>query len=393
MSGTRTATEGALANHPWAAENASDPHAYKPRMWERMVGSDLPSRYACAKTFTVTPWVFRSLGWLYCALCLAFFVMTMVDPSPCEPPMLFFRPCREEVALGGDVIATGIVETLPCGNECTDCFSDWFDGSYTHGQLDGPPDGRRVLGFGNGGHGHYGGRGGAEAYSVQFILRDADRCDAWDRDSVESLSGKCPRHDAITGRIACVELCRASLHNKRGWTKAECKGSCDGLWVSQDTEDCIVLGGSSEHHSLCNGDPGDMDADRKCSATGAPFPEDVSDWLYWDGIEGMSFILSEGACRDVDDDCGDDCAHEPRKKSARPLLGHGAPLAEAREDIVPSGVDEDEVIWIDLPPGDYAWLRGRRRTKTITAAFVVTMVDASRYVVPLAQSMNGPPLP
>lgn len=407
MATTVTTTEADIRNHPWAQEALSGGKGYTPRMWERMVGgkNDFPTRYACAKTFTVSPWVFRILGWLYIGLCIAFFVNAMVDPSACEPPMLFARPCCEEVALGEDVIITGIVETIPCGNECNDCFFDWFGHGGGHGE---PPESpaptppaRRMLGMG----GHHGGYHGAEAYSLRYLLRDADREDVWDSDAVDSFAGQCPRHDSVTNKIACVEVCKASLVFVEGWELAACQGECsDGLWVSRVEEDCVVLGGSTEHADKCNGDYGELDLEGGCNNVGAPFSEHVSDWMVWDNIDGMSYILTDGQCRapdDDDDDCGgDDGCKESKKRRrrggegdrTRSLLAHVEPEDGVHEDIAPHGVDEDDVIWITLPEGDFSWLRGRRRSKVVTAALVVTTIEDDRYVVPFAQSMNGPPI-
>lgn len=333
-------------------------------------GRDFASRYHAISSLIPTPrWWYVPTA-IIIAANITYWITTLTIPDSCDGGVVMLFPCPKEYEALKGVIVTGQVTTVPCGDECDDCFSVWnsgaleFGGGQDYGML-------------------------PEAYAVQLM----PRIFGVDDDATCNID---------LSDWACVELCRATMitpDDPENYYKSRCYDQgdrCPGLWVSTLEEDCVVLGGASGEEGACVGSTAGVDQEADCSSRGAPFASDVGDWLRWKSGLGFQTMLYEPACITNDDDCGCDGDGEPASPSCgcgggggRNLLGmSGGTSYDDRDDLVPHGIDCDDVYWLMLPPGDYTWLRPRRHTSIITAALLVTHRDRSRSVTPLEQALE-----
>lgn len=356
-------------------------------------------QYAVPRMLFWSSLIWLCLGVLFYLLCIAYYVVALADPSDCRPGVIKLYPCAQDLTsesgiFGPHTVAAGHIETVLCGETCSDCFEE------VPSEGDAWPDTRSAA-F-------------PEAYFVQLQVRSA-----------YELSRSC---GTDMSEWACVEVCKASTANPEdeGYELHPCEGCRnDGMWVSTKEADCVVLGGRTGSEARCSGSTANADYDAKCASNGPPFAGDVGDWLRWDNQLGYTWGLYEAGCIAADDGdcgCGDgrkgcscgggkeppapdpepDPEPEPSPEpSPAPSPAPGGAMYrysangdyfDDREDMVPQGVDEDDVNWVMLPPGNYEHMRKLPHPGT-TAALVVTDVHGVRHATPYAQSFNGLPLP
>ena len=350
------------------------------------------SQYNRASMLVWSPLLWVILGVVFFLLGWAYFIGAMWSPTACGGHVVKLHPCPDDQAFPDHTVVGGIVETVLCGEPCGEFLCDTpVPGSAW-------PAARPA--------------GIPEAYFVQLMLRTprgrASECDP----------------DA-SAEWACVELCRAVHYAPPAdqlddYVEAPCRGcEGEGLWVSTLPDDCVVLGGKTGYEDSCLGSTeGAIDYECARGSVGVPFGDSVSDWLRWDDGLGYTWGLYEEGCIAYDDDdcgcsgkrrrrrrggsgcscAGDDDPDpvpdpepdpspspqpdpepepEPEPELVIPASWNHDDMFDERDDMVPRGVDRDDVNWRALPVGNYEFLRTGN-----TMALVVTRTDGSRLIEP-----------